>query len=178
MDSAGILITGKDMNNKERIKQGVSYIFFGVLTSLVNFTVFYIFKKSGLTADSFGYTFANAVSWTAAVTFAFFTNKSFVFGSKSWEKKKLLSEAAKFVAGRIFSGAFEILLPTPLAMVFKAGITVNLGDGRYFLDGQWIAKILVAVLVVILNYIISKFFVFGSGTNSDKNSFGDNENRQ
>ena len=175
MDSAGILITGIDMNNKDRIKQGMSYIFFGVLTSLVNFTVFFFFKKSGFTASSLGYTLANAVSWTAAVAFAFFTNKAFVFNSKVWEKKKLLSEAVKFVCGRIFSGAFEILLPTPLAYVFKSGITLNLIRGKHFLDGQWIAKILVAVLVVILNYIISKFFVFKSETNTDKNSFANEE---
>jgi len=164
-----------DENKNNALRQGVSYVLYGVLTSFVNLATFYLFKKSGFTATALGYTIANGVAWMLAVIFAFITNKLFVFNSKSWKKEVVVGEAVKFLAGRLFSGVFEILLPTPVALWAKGGVTISFGNGIYHLDNQWVAKILVSILVIIMNFVISKFFVFKAKTNLDKNSFDDDD---
>ena len=97
----------------------ISYVFFGVLTTAVNLITFYLFKelfiKIGwngilntlltsvgwekaieLFADGSEYLDANTIAWVAGVLFAFFTNKLFVFESKSWAPSVALKEAASF----------------------------------------------------------------------------------
>ncbi len=160
------------MEKNENIREGVFYLIFGVLTTLVNYAVFFIFKKAGVTDTDAGLTFANAVAWIAAVAFAFFTNKKWVFNSKTSGLKETVAEAAKFVGGRLFTGIFEIVLPTPLSKLFKKGFDFSLFGKEIVIDGQWIAKILVSVLIIVLNYIISKFIVFKKDKNSTENEQG------
>ncbi len=142
------------------MKQFIKYFFFGITTTLVNFLVFSVMKAAGVTATDLGLTITNALAWVIAVIYAYITNKIWVFESKNIEKKFVIKEAATFFAGRIFSGIFEILLPTPLTKVFKNGLTISLLGKEIFLDDQWIAKILVCGLVILLNFIISKLIVF------------------
>ncbi len=142
------------------MKQIISYIFFGITTTLVNFAVVFVFKKMGVTATDAGFMLTNAIAWVAAVTYAFITNKLWVFESKNKEPLFVAKEAVKFVLGRIFSGIFEILLPTPLSHIFKNGIEIKFAGAEIFLDSQWTAKIIVSIIVIILNYIISKLIVF------------------
>lgn len=142
------------------MKQFIKYIFFGITTTIVNLLVFSIMKAGGVTATELGLTFANALAWVVAVIYAYITNKVWVFESKNREKRFIIKEAAKFFTGRIFSGIFEILLPTPLTRLFKDGLTISLPGKEIYLDDQWVAKILVCGLVIVLNYIISKLMVF------------------
>lgn len=120
----------------------ITYIFFGGLTTAVNWLVYFPLYNL-LSVDA---TVANVIAWILSVAFAFFTNKPFVFKSHDWSVKVWIPEAGKFISARLFSGLFEILA------VF---VFVNL----LAFDGN-IVKILVSVGVVILNYIFSKLVVF------------------
>lgn len=97
---------------------------------------------------------ANSLSWVLAVAVAFVTNKQWVFESRSWERKLVLSEAATFVGGRAVTGVFEIVaLPVLIGMGM---------DGVLFGVEGFAAKMLISVIVIILNYICSKFISFRS----------------
>lgn len=120
----------------------ISYLFFGGLTTLVNYIVYLpcynLLHLSGAVS--------NAVAWVAAVAFAYLTNKPFVFKSHDWSAKTVIPELTKFVSCRIGSGLLET------AIIF---VLVDwLG-----LDGN-IIKLATSVLVVILNYVASKMLVF------------------
>ena len=139
-----------------KYKELVTYIIFGILTTLVNFFAFWLFTKI------FGedlYLLNNAIAWVAGVVFAYVTNKLFVFDSKSWNLKLIAKEITGFLGARIFSFLVEeggmFLFITVLGLGEKSlellGITIT---------GQFIVKILLAVIVVVLNYIFSKFFIF------------------
>lgn len=120
----------------------ITYLAFGVLTTVVNYLVYYpLYNAAGLSAA-----ISNSVSWAAAVVFAYFTNKLFVFDSKTWEAKVALPEFLKFVGLRLASGVAE----TGLLLVFV--------DLLRFNGNIW--KIITSILVVILNYVFSKFLVF------------------
>ena len=120
----------------------VSYLFFGVMTTLVNYVVYLPLYNH----CHFSATASNVIAWVAAVAFAFLTNKPFVFGSHDWSAKVVLPELAKFVGCRIGSGLAET------AIIF---VTVDLLKGN---GNLW--KLLTSILVVILNYIGSKLLVF------------------
>lgn len=120
----------------------ITYLVFGVLTTVVNYLVYYpLYNAAGLSAA-----ISNSVSWAAAVVFAYFTNKLFVFESKTWDAKVALPEFLKFVGLRLASGVAE----TGLLLVFV--------DLLRFNGNIW--KIITSILVVILNYVFSKFLVF------------------
>lgn len=120
----------------------ISYLFFGGLTTLMNFAVYWpLYNLVGFTA-----TVSNVIAWAAAVAFAFLTNKPFVFRSHDWSAKVVFPELLKFVGCRIGSGLLET------AIIF---LTVDL---LHWNGNLW--KILVSVLVVILNYVGSKLLVF------------------
>ena len=89
---------------------------------------------------------SNEIAWIFAVVFAYLTNKPFVFGSHDWSAKTVIPEFGKFVGGRVASGLMETVI------IF---LTVDL----LHWDGN-IMKLVTSVLVVILNYITSKFFAF------------------
>ena len=120
----------------------LSYLFFGGLTTLVNFLVYFpLLNWLHLSA-----TVSNIIAWAVAVAFAYLTNKPFVFQSHDWSWKTVGPELAKFVSCRIGSGLLET------AAIF---LTVDL----LHWNGN-IMKLILAVVVVILNYIGSKLLVF------------------
>ena len=126
----------------------LSYLFFGGLTTLVNFLVYFpLFNWLKCSA-----VFSNIIAWTVAVAFAFLTNKPFVFKSHDWSSKVVIPELSKFVSCRIGSG----LLETALIWLLVDLLIWN---------GNWV-KIVISVLVVVLNYVASKWFVF-SGKNRE-----------
>lgn len=120
----------------------LSYLFFGVLTTLVNYAVYLpLYNYAGLSATA-----SNMIAWVAAVAFAFLTNKPFVFGSHDWSLQVVLPELGKFLGCRIGSGLAET------AVLF---LTVDLLAWN---GNLW--KLLTSVLVVVLNYVGSKLLVF------------------
>lgn len=135
---------------RELIKQYwdvVSYLFFGALTTLVNFVVYFPLYNW----LSFTGVLSNAIAWVAAVAFAYLTNKPFVFKSKDWSLRIVIPELTKFVGCRIGSG----LLETAAIWAFVDILRWN---------GNWV-KVVVSVLVVILNYVFSKWIVFVNKSN-------------
>ncbi len=120
----------------------LSYLFFGGLTTVVNYLVY----LPCLNLLHWSAAVSNMVAWVFAVAFAYLTNKPFVFKSHDWSMKTVLPELSKFVACRIGSGVLETVF---LLM------TVDLIGW----DGNWM-KLITSVLVVILNYFGSKLLVF------------------
>ena len=127
------------------------YLIFGVATtvvSLVSYSLCVELLPLGITA-------ASAVSWVISVSFAFITNKLFVFESKSREIKTVLREAVSFFTARGLSGIVEIFLPE---LLFIIGL-----DFALFGVKGLVAKIIVNIIVIVMNYIFSKLFVFKKG---------------
>ena len=120
----------------------ITYLIFGVLTTVVNYIVYIpCYNLLGMSAST-----SNIIAWAVAVTFAFLTNKPFVFHSHDWSFGVVIPELTKFVGSRVASGALET------AIIF---VTVDLL--------QWngnVMKLITSVLVVILNYVASKLLVF------------------
>jgi len=139
-----------------KYKELITYVIFGVLTTLVNFFAFWLFTK--IFGEEF-YLVNNAIAWVVGVIFAYITNKLFVFESKSWNLKVITKEITGFLGARIFSFLVEeggmFLFITVLGLGEKSLTLLSLT-----ITGQFIVKILLAVIVVILNYIFSKFIIF------------------
>lgn len=147
-----------------KYKEMLLYLIFGVLTTLVNFGVFWIFTRI---LGEERYLINNAIAWVAGVAFAFVTNKLFVFESKKWNAKTIGKELPEFVGARLFSFGVEeggMWLFVDALSFGEKSLTI-LG---FTITGQIIAKIALAVIVVILNYFFSKFIIF-----KKKNEKGD-----
>jgi putative flippase GtrA len=120
----------------------LSYLFFGGLTTVVNYLVYLpCYNLFSLSAAV-----SNAIAWAVAVAFAYLTNKPFVFRSHDWSMKTVIPELTKFVTCRIGSGLLE------------TGILFLCVDLLAWNGNVW--KLITSVLVVILNYIASKLLVF------------------
>jgi putative flippase GtrA len=120
----------------------VSYLFFGVCTTIVNYLIYIpCYNFMGMSASV-----SNMIAWVVAVAFAYLTNKPFVFKSNDWSAKTVIPELTKFVGCRIGSGAAETVIL--LIAVDVLGWNGNI----------W--KLLTQVMVVVLNYIGSKLLVF------------------
>lgn len=122
----------------------VSYVFFGVLTTLVDWLSYWVLRQLGI-----DYRIATAGSWVAAVAFAFITNKIYVFRSMSFAWDILKKEAVPFVAGRAVTGVFTLVV----MMVLVDGLNIK---------NDFICKVIVSAISLVLNYVISKLFVFKS----------------
>lgn len=120
----------------------LSYLFFGCVTTLVNYLVYYpLYNWAQLSGA-----LSNAIAWAVAVAAAYLTNKPFVFKSHDWSAKTVLPELVKFVGSRVGSGLVE------------TGIIVVTVDWLA-MDGN-IMKLFTSVVVMVLNYVASKFLVF------------------
>lgn len=120
----------------------ITYLFFGVLTTVVNYLVYLpVYNLLGLSAA-----LSNAIAWVVAVAFAYVTNKPFVFKSYDWSSKTVIPELTKFVSCRIASGVAETLI-----------LLVSV-DILHWNGNLW--KIITSVLVVVMNYFASKLVVF------------------
>lgn len=134
-------------NLMKKYKEVLMYLIFGVLTTLVNWVCYALLTKSGIEMN-----ISNCIAWLVAVLFAFITNKLFVFESKNLEIKFVCQELVKFVSARLATGVIEIL---GLPALYYLGVKQSLFGVEGFL-----AKVLVSVVVVILNYVFSKLFIF------------------
>ena len=134
-------VYGKLKTLYAKYRETVIYLVFGVLTTVVNYAVYIpLYNFVHLPAS-----ICNGVAWVAAVVFAYVTNKLFVFESKSWNSG-VLGELLRFVGSRVTSGVIETV--SLLVTVDILGWNGN------------IMKLFLAVIVIVLNYILSKFFVF------------------
>lgn len=131
----------------------IMYLIFGVATTLVNWITYIICVHGrGDELTSTQMAVCNAIAWVVAVTFAFITNKLYVFRSKDTSFKFVVVEALKFFGSRIASGVVEIGLPNLL-------VAIGLDGSVFGISGAY-AKAITSVVVIILNYIFSKLIVF------------------
>ena len=125
--------------NKRITREIILYLIFGVLTTLINILayllLYYIFKFSN--------TLSTVVSWFLSVVFAYITNRIWVFESKS---KNAAKETAEFFMLRTATGALDVAI-------------MYIGVDLLLFEGTWI-KIFSNIIVVVLNYIASKLFIF------------------
>ncbi len=135
----------KELLKKILTKEVILYIVFGVLTTLVNLVSFYV-MNSLLHWDE---NIANFIAILLAVIFAYITNKDLVFHANAKNLKERIQQFCKFMLGRAFTMGLEFVgglllfnLPIP-NIIIKAGLTV---------------------IVIILNFFISKFFAFKNNT--------------
>lgn len=139
-----------------KYKELITYVIFGGLTTLVNFVAFYVVTQ--ILGEEL-YLINNAIAWVVSVVFAYVTNKLFVFESKSWNLKLVAKESVEFVGARVFS--FLIEEGGMLLFVSVLGFgEISFNIFGFTITGQLIAKLILAVIVVIMNYFFSKFIIF------------------
>ena len=146
----------------------LSYLFFGVSTTVVNLFVFFVCDKlfgNGSLADfdlfgySFSVTFADVstlIAWIVAVMFAYVTNKLWVFESKSTAPSVVIRELISFFGARIVS----FVVFESLGFMLTRNILLIIGVFNSEDACKWIAKLLMAIIVVIFNYVMSKLIIF------------------
>lgn len=127
-----------------KYKELINYLIFGVLTTVISLAVYYLSIFTFLNPDiAIQLQIANIISWVAGVTFAYFTNRKFVFESTTTNK---LQEATKFVSSRVTT----LLLDMFIMWLFVTILHFN----------DRIMKLVSQVLVIVGNYILSKLLVF------------------
>lgn len=139
-----------------KYKELISYVFFGVLATVVNLVSFKIFD---VILGSHLYLVTNIVSWIITVVFAYFTNKLWVFESKSWEASIVIKELVGFFGARVFSLVVEEAGLWLMIDLCNMG-TLSWEILSFNLTGNMIAKIIMQVIVVIMNYVFSKLVIF------------------
>ncbi len=151
----------KELIKKLINKETITYIIFGVGSTVVNLAVFKAFDLLFTAATETDLTLlTNFIAWVAAVVFAFVTNKIWVFESKSWKGSVLKKEIPTFVGARLFSlGVEELGLLVFITLLHFDRFQLDV-FGLFTLGGKMIVKIGLAVIVVIMNYIFSKFIIF------------------
>jgi putative flippase GtrA len=120
-------------------KEAINYIFFGVLTTAVNWIVFQIFN-AGL---SLNWSIANVIAWICSVIFAYITNRRYVFRSVS---QNVVREFWLFVQFRLISLLMEMLLMFVMIEIISAS--------------AFFSKVVAAVIVVASNYFFGKVIIF------------------
>jgi len=135
-------------------KEVVMYLIMGVATTIVNWVTYAVMVKVlGFLPDYMVVFWSNVIAWIFGVTFAYITNKIFVFESESWKVNDVIKEATLFVSARLITGIIEIV-GVPF-LVDGCGF-----DAKIFGIKGMAAKVSVSVIVVILNYVFSKLLVF------------------
>ena len=137
-----------------KYKEIISYVFWGAMTTAVSFLTYSLFTLlfTAFLDTTAAVTIANVLSWVCAVLFAFISNKLWVFDSKSFEKAVVLPEFLKFLSSRIATGVIEIA-GLPFLML------LGLGGELFGIEGL-LAKLIINVIVIILNYVFSKLLIF------------------
>lgn len=133
--------------NKLANREAILYIVFGVLTTLVDWVSYTVFWSMGM-----DYRVSTALSWAAAVLFAFVTNKLFVFRSFEMRLPYLWKEFTAFVACRLTTGVLTLVG----MMIMVDWLHLN----------EFVGKFLVSVMSLILNYVFSKLFIFKKRSDS------------
>ena len=130
-------------------REVINYLVFGGLTTVVNIVSFYIMDIMGINTYV-----NNTIAWVLSVIFAYVTNKLFVFESKTSNRKELTKEIGSFFAARLFSYAVDMIG----MYLFVSILFIN----------KMISKVVMNIIVIILNYIFSKLFIFNQYKNTKK----------
>ena len=129
-----------------KYEEVIRYLIIGILTTIVSLATYYILTFTVLDPKvSIQLQITNIISWIVSVTFAYFTNRKYVFKLK---EKKNIKEASKFYLSRLST----LLLDMLLMQIFVIRLKFN----------DKIIKLIVQFVVIVLNYVLSKFLVFKS----------------
>lgn len=132
---------------KELIKKYgeiINYLVVGVLTTLVSLGTYYILVYTVFDPNvALELQITNIISWIVSVTFAYFTNRKYVFKTN---KNMSFKEVVKFYLSRVSTLILDMLMMYVLVSLLK------------FNDK--IIKLIVQIIVIVLNYVLSKFIVF------------------
>ena len=120
----------------------VSYLFVGVATTVVNYVVYYLATR----VLSMGVMAGTWTAWVAAVAFGYVANKAFVFHTHCDGALALLREALGFFSMRLVSLGMETVL------MYLTVTVLGLND--------LVMKLVINIVVIILNYVVSKLFIF------------------
>lgn len=151
MEIKKIVTKFKELYGKH--KEIINYLIVGVLTTIISLIVYYVSVFTILNPDNaFELQIANILKWISGVTFAYFTNRKFVFESKETNRIK---EACKFVSSRITT----LVLTSFLMFLF---VTVLKGNDK-------IMVIITQFIEIVGNYILSKLFVFKKNKEQEDN---------
>lgn len=129
----------------DKYEEIIKYLFFGVLTTLVNFSIYFLLAHI-LGSDGILGAIINLIAIAISIMFAYVTNRKFVFKSKASGRKAIMKEMFSFVSCRIASSVIDEL-------IYIIGCTV-LGIS------DLIVKLFSQVVITILNYIFSKLIIF------------------
>ena len=127
-----------NLYSKSKYQELISYLIVGVLTTIVSIVSYYLLR---LFIDN--YIVCTIISWIIAIIFAYIANSICVFTSRV---RNIFKEFISFVFSRLLSLGIEIISMMILVDLFKINDRVS--------------KILVQILVIVLNYVFSKIFVF------------------
>ena len=125
-----------------RHREILSYVFWGAMTTAVNY-VSYLLLTEGLRIH---YLAGTVIAWVLSVLFAYFVNKLFVFQSRDWAWRVALRELWQMVASRLFSLGLELAIMWLFVDTLRCPHTL--------------VKLCANVLVVVVNYVLSKFIIF------------------
>ncbi len=120
----------------------LSYLFFGVVTTIINIASYALFTK----VFKIDYMVSSVISWILAVTVAYITNKLFVFENNAKSKQGIFKEVIRFFLVRVFSLVLELII-------------MYIGVSLIHIDDM-IMKIVTQVIVIVTNYFMSKYVVF------------------
>ncbi len=138
----------------KKYKEIINYVIFGILATIVNLATKYILLFTILDAsNATQLQISVIISWIAAVTFAYFTNRTFVFESKNEHR---LKEFASFICGRIATLLLEMFVMWFFVTLLKL-------DSDFYVV---IFTLVAQALVIIANYVISKLFIFKKDKNN------------
>ena len=132
-------------------REVISYIIFGVLTTIVNIVVSYVLKAFFNIEGNI----ASTIGIICSILFAYFTNRKWVFHSDANTLKEKWIEFGKFILGRGFTMVVEIVGVFLLNDVVHSFYGIFSDNTAYLIN-----KMIMTVIVIILNFFISKFFVF------------------
>lgn len=130
-----------------KYKSMILYLLFGVSSTLINWIAYAILESVTNNINV-----ANVLSWLITIIFAFITNKQMVFGSSNWKFSTLLPELLRFFLARMGTGVLEIV---GVPLLIRMGVS-----GTLFGVQGLCVKCGITVVVIIVNYIFSKLFVF------------------
>jgi len=131
-----------------KYKEIINYLIFGVLTTVVSLLTYYLLVYTILNPNNpIELQIANIISWITCVTFAYITNRKYVFNSKD---KNIIKEIIKFYSSRLSTLFIDMLI----MFIFVTKLNFN----------DKIIKIIVQIIIIILNYILSKLLVFKNKT--------------
>lgn len=138
-------------NLYEEHREGMRYLIFGVLTTVVNILIaaltYYIVFTS--LSEELKVNLSTMIAIIVAWIFAYITNKLYVFHSKTENMKVLVKEIISFVSCRLVTAVIEVVL---------MNLFVTLLQFNYML-----MKIVVNVIIIILNFVFSKLIIFKKG---------------